>query len=111
MTTNHGYVKVDSEKIEFPRITNEFICWNLELEGWCARNRHSCEHRDPFWVNVLLTKKQLHSFLNEVYAPILECYRSRGIADSLPVELSRLQGLIDSRLNDDDRYVVTGYDY
>jgi hypothetical protein len=111
MTTNHGYVEVGNEKIDFLRITNEFICWNMELEDWCARNRHSCEHKDPFWVNTLLTKEQLHSFLSEVYAPILERYRNRGIADSLLVELNRLQRLIESRLTDDDRYVVTGFDY
>ena len=111
VTTNHGYVDVGSESINFPGITNEFICWNVELEDWCARNRHHCEHKDPFWVTALMTKDQLLGFLSEVYAPILERDRHRGDAAPLLKELNTLQQMIDSRLADDDRYVVTGFDY
>jgi hypothetical protein len=58
-----------------------------------------------------MTKDQLLGFLSEVYAPILERDRHRGDAAPLLKELNTLQQMIDSRLADDDRYVVTGFDY
>ena len=103
MTTNHGFVHVGEERIDFSGCLGSPICWNIELEEWCAKYHHPCAHKDSFWVTTIMTKKQLLTFLREVST-------RRHRQDSL-VKFSVIQNEISYRLNESDTYLVEGFDY
>ena len=103
MTTNHGFVHLGEERIDFPACIGSFICWNLELEKWCANHHHPCAHKDQFWVTTTMTRKQLLNFLRGVSK---QCRSQDSLA-----KFSIICNEIAHRFNESDTYLVEGFDY
>lgn len=110
--TVHGWVEGNDGKIEFPNLRGSFICWNVDIEEWCGRQRINVLHADPFWAYAYLTKQQILDFASDVYGAAIDRGAPVDPADRVwPREIANLLVELERQLTDGLLYKLSGFDY
>lgn len=109
--TVHAYVDGDDGRITFPNLLGSFICWPVDIEEWCGRQRIRVEHVDPFWAYAYLTKQQIRDFATDIFGAALNRGKPVGVNRAWPGNVANLFAELEKGLGDGRLYKLSGFDY